>query len=160
MCHYRALLGAASTPADHQYARASCTYRSFWSGDGTRSTALSCRIADDGTDAVPDTAGMTPDIAEALCVRVRELLPELDDAGFHITRFALLEARDRFSIGYEASVESIPDVLVDAVAAVTRTGVDFVYPGAIAIAWFTREHLESLGSRPTVSIEELLAARG
>jgi hypothetical protein len=75
---------------------------------------------------------MTPDIAEALCVRVRELLPELDDAGFHINRFALLEARDRFSIGYEASVESIPDVLVDAVAAVTRTGVDFDYPGAIA----------------------------
>jgi hypothetical protein len=109
---------------------------------------------------MPDTAGMTPDIAEALSLRVSELLPELDDAGFHINHFGLLEARDRFSIGYQASVESIPDVLVDAVAAVTRTGVDFDYPGTIAIAQFTREHLESLGSRPTVSIEELLAARG
>jgi hypothetical protein len=109
---------------------------------------------------MPDTAGMTPDIAEALSLRVSELLPELDDAGFHINRFGLLEARDRFSIGYQASVESIPDVLVDAVAAVTRTGVDFNYPGSIAIASFSREYLESLGSRPTVSIEELLAARG
>jgi hypothetical protein len=102
---------------------------------------------------------MTPDIAEALSLRVSELLPELDDAGFHINRFGLQPARDRFSIGYQASVESIPEVLVDAIAAVTRTGVDFNYPGTIAIASFSREYLESLGSRPTVSIEELLAAR-
>jgi hypothetical protein len=122
--------------------------------------ALSRPIADDWTVAMPDTADMTPDIAEALSLRVSDLLPELDDDGFHINRLGMLTAGGRFSIGYQASVESIPDVLVDAVATVTRTGVNFDYPGTIAIAQFTREYLESLGSRPTVSIEELLAARG
>ena len=103
---------------------------------------------------------MAPDIAEALCVRVGELLPELDVAGFRITRLGPLTDEGRFSIGYVAAGESIPDVLVDAVAAVTRTGVDFDYPGTIAIALATRESsLESLGSRPSVSIEDLVEAR-
>jgi hypothetical protein len=104
---------------------------------------------------------MTPETAEALSRAVRDLVPQLDAAGFHINHLRPPKARGRFSIGYVTSLESFPDILVDAVAAVTRTGVDFEHPGTFALAWATAEHLDSLGPRrPTASIEELLAARG
>jgi hypothetical protein len=104
---------------------------------------------------------MGPDVVEALGQVVGGLMPELDAAGFHITRLGLSSDRRRYSIGYDEPVECIPEVLVDAVAAVTENGVDFHHGGTIAIAPLTREHLDSLGpQRPTVSIEELLAARG
>jgi hypothetical protein len=108
---------------------------------------------------MPNTSRMGPDVVQALNLVVHDLVPQLDAAGFHITRIGLSDG-GRYSIGYCESVESIPDVLVDAVAAVTRTGVDFDHGGAIAIALLTRQHLDSLvPRRPAVSIEELVAAR-
>jgi hypothetical protein len=110
--------------------------------------------------AVANTRQVRSDIVQGLRQVVDGLRPELDAAGFHITRLALSSDRRRYSIGYDEQVDYIPEVLVDAVAAVTEIDVDFHQGGTIAIARLTREHLDPVGPRrPTVSIDELLAAR-
>lgn len=103
---------------------------------------------------------MRPDTAEVLSQAISDLLPVLDTSGFHIARYGLSSKTGRFRVAYGEPVELIPEVLVEAVAAVTRVEVDFVHADAIAIAMFTQEHLDSLGPRtPSITIEELLVGR-
>ncbi|MDQ1682557.1 MAG: hypothetical protein QOH99_1098 [Frankiaceae bacterium] len=90
--------------------------------------------------------------------KVRQVLtdtvPTLDRAGFHVTLIELSDDGQRIRLGYNEPVEAIPPALVSAIAAVTRTGVDFVHGGTVSIA--AMDASVAAVRQPTRSIEELL----
>lgn len=97
---------------------------------------------------------MTPEIRERVVEVLKGLYPTLDPAGFHITRIEM--AGQRLRLGYNEPVDAIPPILVSAIAAVTRTDVDFVHGGTVSIASLVEN--TSAEFKPTKSIEELLLA--
>ena len=88
---------------------------------------------------------------------VRELTPELDDAGFHVSSFGASPETGRLRICYDESVD-VPDALIDAISRVTRVGVDFVQEAIVALANFVPNDPTEPRRLP-VSIEELVAKR-
>ena len=100
---------------------------------------------------------MQPETIERVSQIVRDLTPQLDEAGFHVSNIQTSRDTGRLRIGYDESVD-VPRTLVDAIAGVTSVGVDFVQEPAVALANFVPDD-PTEPRRSPVSIEELIAKR-
>lgn len=102
---------------------------------------------------------MQTDAIDQVMQVVRDLRPQLDHAGFHVNSVRGPSETGRLTIAYDESTD-VPDALIEAIARVTQTGVDFVHAQTIAIANLDHDHPHrDQPWRARQTIEQLLSRR-